>query len=77
MAQNYKILDALNFNPFNYLFTPNDSFIPGMIGLQKSPYNIDNVSFDYTNVDSGVPIGAWRSVFIGNAFYIESAINVI
>ena len=77
MAQNYKILDALNFNPFNYLFTPNDSFIPGMIGLQKSPYNIDNVSFDYTNVDPGVPIGAWRSVFIGNAFYIESAIDEV
>ena len=77
MAQDYGILKTLDFSPFNYLFTPNDSFIPGLIGLTKSPYNIENANFDYTHVDPEVPIGPWRSVFISNAFYIESAIDEV
>ena len=77
MAQDYGILNTLNFNPFNYLFTPNDSFIPGIIGVTESPYKIENANFDYTNYDPGIPIGPWRSVFISNAFYIESAIDEV
>ena len=77
MAQDYSILNTLDFNPFNYIFTPNDSFIPGLIGLTKSPYKIENANFNYTNFEPGVPIGPWRSVFISNAFYIESAIDEV
>ena len=77
MAQDYGILNTLDFNPFNYLFTPNDSFIPGIIGVTKSPYKIENANFNYTNFDPGIPIGPWRSVFISNAFYIESAIDEV
>ena len=77
MAQDYGILNTLDFNPFNYLFTPNDSFIPGIIGVTKSPYKIEKANFNYTNFDPGIPIGPWRSVFISNAFYIESAIDEV
>ena len=77
MAQDYKILDTLDLNPFNYLFTPNDALLPGLIGLQKSPYNIENANYDYTNAEVGIPLGAWRSVFLSNAFYIESVIDEV
>ena len=45
-------------------------------GANKLPYSIPKFNFDYSLVDSNVPIGFWRSVGSSyNAFYTESAID--
>ncbi len=45
-------------------------------GADEIPYAIDDFNLDYTEVDSGVPVGFWHSVGSSfNAFFIESAID--
>ena len=45
-------------------------------GADEIPYAIEDFNFDYSVVDSGVPVGFWRSVGSSfNAFFTESAID--
>jgi len=45
-------------------------------GAKELPYSIPDFDFDYLLVDSGVPVGFWRSVGNSyNAFFTESAID--
>ena len=45
-------------------------------GADEIPYAIEDFNLDYTEVDSGVPVGFWHSVGSSfNAFFIESAID--
>ena len=45
-------------------------------GADDIPYAIEDFNLDYTEVDSGVPVGFWHSVGSSfNAFFIESAID--
>lgn len=45
-------------------------------GADEIPYAIEDFNFDYSEVDSGVPVGFWRSVGSSfNAFFTESAID--
>ena len=45
-------------------------------GADEIPYAIDDFNLDYTEVDSGVPVGFWHSVGSSfNAFFTESAID--
>ena len=45
-------------------------------GAKELPYSIPDFDFDYFLVDSGVPVGFWRSVGNSyNAFFTESAID--
>ena len=45
-------------------------------GAKEIPYAIPDFDFDYSMVDSGVPIGFWRSVGSShNAFYTECALD--
>ena len=45
-------------------------------GADEIPYAIEDFNFDYSEVDSGVPVGFWHSVGSSfNAFFTESAID--
>ena len=45
-------------------------------GADEIPYVIEDFNIDYSEVDSGVPVGFWRSVGSSfNAFFTESAID--
>ena len=45
-------------------------------GADEIPYAIEDFNLDYTEVDSGVPVGFWHSVGSSfNAFFTESAID--
>jgi len=45
-------------------------------GADEIPYAIEDFNIDYSEVDSGVPVGFWRSVGSSfNAFFTESAID--
>ena len=45
-------------------------------GADEIPYAIEDFNFDYSVVDSGVPVGFWHSVGSSfNAFFTESAID--
>ena len=45
-------------------------------GADEIPYVIEDFNFDYSEVDSGVPVGFWHSVGSSfNAFFTESAID--
>ena len=45
-------------------------------GADEIPYAIEDFNFDYSVVDSGVPVGFWRSVGSSfNAYFTESAID--
>ena len=45
-------------------------------GAKELPYSIPDFEFDYLLVDSGVPVGFWRSVGNSyNTFFTESAID--
>jgi len=45
-------------------------------GADEIPYAIEDFNLDYTEVDSGVPVGFWHSVGSSfNAFFVESAID--
>jgi len=45
-------------------------------GADEIPYAVEDFNLDYTEVDSGVPVGFWHSVGSSfNAFFIESAID--
>ena len=45
-------------------------------GAKELPYSIPDFDFDYSLVDSGIPVGFWRSVGNSyNAFFTESAID--
>ena len=45
-------------------------------GADEIPYEIEDFNLDYSEVDSGVPIGFWHSVGSSfNAFFTESAID--
>ena len=45
-------------------------------GADEIPYAVGDFNLDYTEVDSGVPVGFWHSVGSSfNAFFIESAID--
>ena len=45
-------------------------------GADDIPYAIEDFNLDYTEVDSGVPVGFWHSVGSSfNAFFVESAID--
>ena len=45
-------------------------------GADEIPYAVEDFNFDYSEVDSGVPVGFWHSVGSSfNAFFTESAID--
>ncbi len=45
-------------------------------GANELPYKIPDFNFDYSLVDTGVPVGFWRSVGSSyNAFFTECAIR--
>ena len=45
-------------------------------GADEIPYVIEDFNIDYSEVDSGVPVGFWHSVGSSfNAFFTESAID--
>jgi len=46
------------------------------VGANELPYTIPDFNFDYSLVDTGVPVGFWRSVGSSyNAFFTECAID--
>ena len=48
---------------------------PGLQFPVKHYYDIENVDVKYRNLDLGIPNGFFRSVFLSNNFFLESAVD--
>jgi len=74
----YKLFSMLDFDPFSHYQTAHTHFINKKFSTKfgvKHYYDIENVDVKYEHVDFGIPNGFWRTVFLSNNFFLESAID--
>ena len=74
----FQILSMLDFDPYSHYQTAHSHFINQKFPTQfpvKHYYDIENVDVKYRNLDLGIPNGFFRSVFLSNNFFLESAID--